>query len=299
MNLPLARAYLIELLGTFALVYFGAGIVCVNQLTLPLDQQPGVTALLGQHPGLVGMALAQGFILAATLAATMHVSGGFLNPAVTIMLWVFSRMESVRAAWLLGAQLLGGVLAGLCLRLTFAEGVLSAARLGTPHLSSQAYPRLEWGSLLSGTAVEFVLTFFLVFAIFGAILKKEAWQLQEDSPKTARPAADTALRTVDARLAGLVAGMTLSACVLFGFALTGAATNPARWFGTVLWEASLGTPVPDRSPFADMVVYIAGPILGALLAGLVYFKVMSANELQPEPSVQQPKTSTTAIRGKK
>ena len=41
----------------------------------------------------------------------MHVSGGYLNPAITIMLWVFNRMASVKAAWLIGAQVLGAVLA--------------------------------------------------------------------------------------------------------------------------------------------------------------------------------------------
>jgi aquaporin Z len=293
MKLTSWRVFLVELLGTFALVYVGAGIVCINVLTQPgaVQSREG-TALLEQHPGLVGIALAQGFILAATLAATMHVSGGFLNPAVTIMLWVFGRLPSLRAAGLMGAQVLGGIAAGLCLRLTFEDGVLSAARLGTPHLSEKAYQHLGWSSLFGGAAVELVLTFFLVFAIFGAILRKEAWLPPDDPLRTARTGSDPALQTVDARLAGLVAGITLTACVLFGFPLTGAALNPARWLGTVIWEASLGTPAGERGPFTDMFVYFAGPVVGALAAGLVYFRLMAAERAGEAPAA--PHTTTRA-----
>jgi aquaporin Z len=291
------RALVVEMLGTFALVFIGAGVVCVNHLTLPAQQQPAAAAALAQHPGLVGIALAQGFILAVALAATMHVSGGFLNPAITLMLWVFGRLDSVRMAWLIGAQLLGGVLAGLCLRLTFSDSVLAEARLGTPHLSLHAYPELQWSSLCSGACIELVLTFFLVFAIFGAILKREAWLAQDETGRGTRPAPEASLQTVDARLAGVVAGLTLTACVVFGYPLTGAATNPARWFGTVLWEASLGSSSSRPGPFADLFVYIAGPVVGALLAGVVYFRILApqAKDTGPQPQ----KASTTAPRGKK
>ena len=54
-------------------------------------------------------------------------------------------------------------------------------------------------------------------------------------------------------------------CVLFAFPLTGAATNPARWFGPVFWEWML--PERNWNPWADLFVYLAGPILGALAAG--------------------------------
>jgi glycerol uptake facilitator-like aquaporin len=249
MDNDLRRAYLIELLGTFALVYISAGVVCVNHMTAPTGQEPGTASLFGHQPGLVGIALAQGLILAATLAVTVPLSGGYLNPAVALMLWVFNRLDSRRTAWLIGAQLVGAGLAGVCLRQTFTETVLRAARVGTPHLNPLVYPDLIFGAVVAGTGVELVLTFFLVFAIFGS------------EPDGSRP-----------DRAGLLAGLTLTACVLFGFALTGAATNPARWLGTAL--AELLVPGGTRGPFADVFVYLAGPILGALLAGFVYFKLM-------------------------
>ena len=258
MQRSLLRAYIVELIGAFALVYFGAGVVCVNYLTTPAGQQPGMTNLLGFQPGLVGIALAQGLLYAGLLAVTLPVSGGYLNPAIAIMLWVFNRLDSVRASWLIGAQLLGSVVAALCLSYTFAGSVLQDARLGAPHLNPVVFhpdsPAIPRGALATGTGIEFALTFFLVFAIFGICL---------EGP---RP-----------RLAALGAGAAWTAGILFGFPLTGAATNPARWFGPALLESTLPAGQQAVStPFADAFVYTAGPIVGALLAGLVCFKVMQA-----------------------
>src|SRR5262245_12486214 len=177
MDTNLRRAYLVELIGTFALVYLSAGVVCVNYLTTPLDQPYGGASLRANQPGLVGIALAQGLILAVALAVTVPVAGGFLNPAITLMLWVFNRLDSARMAWLIGAQFLGAVLAGAALRYTFDQGVLegaragtahlnspealfTAARLGTPHMNPLTYPQLTTRALLAGCGVELALTFF-------------------------------------------------------------------------------------------------------------------------------------------
>jgi glycerol uptake facilitator-like aquaporin len=275
MERSLARAYLVELIGVFALVYLGAGIVCVNQLTDPQRGQPISGVLHSQQPGLVGIALVQGLVLAVALAATMHFSGGYLNPAITLMLWVFNRLDTARASWLLGAQLVGAVLAGFCISRTFEPTLLRDAHLGTPHLNLIAYESIGPGSVASGTAVELVLTFFLVFAIFGSILDRAAWQADGPRVETAPPHHDARFRAIEARLAALMAGLAMTACALVGFPLTGSAVNPARWFGTVLWEANLIQPRPgDPGPFADTFVYVAGPVLGALLAGFVYFRLM-------------------------
>src|SRR5262249_59797554 len=80
MDNNLRRAYLIELIGTFAVVYISAGVVCVNHLTTPSGQESGTSSLAGHQPGLVGIALAHGLILAAALAVTVPLSGGYLNP---------------------------------------------------------------------------------------------------------------------------------------------------------------------------------------------------------------------------
>jgi MIP family channel proteins len=249
MDSNLRRGLVAEGLGTFAVVYFSAGVVCVNYLTTA-GPQPSSTPLAAQQPGLVGVALAHGLIVAAALAVTVRLSGGFLNPAITLMLWVFNRLDTKRTACFLAVQLAAALLAGACLRYTFADEVLREARMGCPHLNNQAFPEINFKAIAAGTSAELILTFFLVFAIFGMHREGE-----------------------DPSRVGLPAGLVIVAGSLVVYPLTGAAANPARWFGTVLWELALDG---QTKPWADTFVYLAGPILGALAAGLVTFRYLVA-----------------------
>jgi aquaporin Z len=252
MDKNLMRAYTAELIGTFAVVFVGAGAICVNSMT----------AVPEMRPGLVGIALAQGLIYAAALSVTLHISGGYLNPAITLMFWSFNRLDTARMAWYIGAQMLGAALAGLCLYLTFTEHVLQLSHLGTPHVNLKAFQSENnpaWDVVMTGTAIEIALTFFVVLAMFGTILDPRGQ-----------------------RTSGLAVGLAWSAVIFVGFPLTGAATNPARWFGTVFWERLVqDSALSAVSPFADMFVYVAGPIVGALLAGLVYYKLIPATDKEP------------------
>lgn len=237
------RLVSIEMIGTFGLVLFSAGLVCISQMAIPEGSTPAAPQTLLQ-PGLFGIALGQGLILAALLALTAPITGGYLNPAITLMQWVFNRVETPRAAWLIGAQFLGSVLAAGCLYLIFDLSLLRLAQFGAPHVNTQAYPPAGQATQFTGALLEMLLTFFLVVAIF-------------------------ALADGDVLKLGLVAGMIATVCALFGFPLTGAALNPARWLGPTLFEAFYSA----RSAWADTLVYLAGPILGALLGGFFVFKV--------------------------
>jgi aquaporin Z len=274
MDRKLFRTYLVEMIGTFALVYVAAGIVCVNHMTTPEGQLPGRVPLTAHQPGVVGMALAQGLILAIMLAATVPISGGYLNPAITIMLWVFNKLDSVKMSWYIGAQFVGAVVAALCLRYTFDTTVLQSARMGTPHLNSIVYPGpLTRPLLLAGTGIELILTFFLVFAIFSV-----------------------GAGNGRGRLAAWSAGAALAVGVLVGYPLTGAALNPARWFGPALWEMAAAEQSTGPGAMADVFVYIAGPILGALVGGLVCFKIFPQGK---EESAQPAVAESTQIKAKK
>lgn len=269
MDRALLRAYLVEVLGVFGLVFFSAGIVCLQHLTTPQNQPPGTSPLLGHQPGLVGIALTQGLALAVLLALTLPQGGG-LNPAVTLTLWVLGRIDGRRVAWLVGGQLVGAFLGGLVVRYTFADTVLRESRCGTPHLNPLPFPDITTGTLASGLVIELVLTFFLTLAIFQSFREAPGEQL---------------------RWAGL-AGAILTACVLVGYPLTGAALNPARWFGPVLCEwglppASAGRPLPP--PYADTLVYVAGPLVGALLAGVVCFLLPTGSTAAPAQGGARPR----------
>jgi aquaporin Z len=246
------RAALVEMAGVFGLVLFSSGVVCINQLTTP-GTQAALSPLTLHQPGLMGVALTQGLILAVLLAITVPVSQGYLNPAITLTQWAFGRMETMRAGLLIAAQVAGSVIAGVALRLLFSADILQSARYGAPHINALAYPASPLGlqsTVFTGSAVELLLTFFLGLAIFGLL-----------------SSAGDALRH------GLAPGMVQTAAVVVAFPLTGAALNPARWFGPVLWDALSG---PASNPWSDFLVYLAGPILGALLAGLFCARLIPA-----------------------
>ena len=87
------KAAVAEFVATFALIFIGAGAVIAVSLGLDLT----------------GVALAHGLVLAIMVSITAHISGGQVNPGVTIGLWVAGKIPSRRAVILMGAQLLGAV----------------------------------------------------------------------------------------------------------------------------------------------------------------------------------------------
>jgi aquaporin Z len=247
------RAFVAELLGTFALVFLSAGAVCAAYLRRDVDPNA--------FPTLLTIAVAQGVALAVALTVTMHLSGGFLNPAVTITLWVLRRLDNREAGTLLAAQLLGGVLAGAAVRLIFPSSALVPANFGTPHVTD-AYGDLSLTALGTAAGVEVLLTFLLTFVIFGTALDPRAPRLGGLGP-------------------GLVIGLALVGLLLVGYHLTGVGTNPARSFGTAVWEwTARGPNVREQ-----VLVYWIGPIVGALLAGLAYtYLLLPAGEGPKAPA---------------
>jgi glycerol uptake facilitator-like aquaporin len=240
---------------------------------------------------LVIVALAAGFVYAAALALTLPFSTGYLNPAITLMLWVFKRLDGAKTIALILCQLLGAVAAGGILRLVLPLEYLSQARLGTPHLNRLGfgdYPNLQGtfdpvdpsrGLLVQGTAIELVLTFIFTLIVFATIIDPRVHRL---------------LGVTGRRLTGLWVGLVLVAITLMAFPLTGAAVNPARWFGTVVWEQTVPALQAQR-PLADHVVYWFGPIAGALLAGITYSAVILPADV--EHPVTSPATTGKPTAG--
>jgi MIP family channel proteins len=277
------RPLIAELLGTFGVVFVAAAAVCVEGMAHKGGQVSG---------GLVGIALAYGLAYAVGLAATVHISGGFLNPAITLMLWVLKRMDGAKAGGLIFVQLLGAAIAGGLVRFVFPEDVLIGARLGTPHLNTAAFGQfgitpgaLTW---LSGIGMELGLTFILTFIVFATMLD---------------PRAPRILGGWGSWLAGLWAGLAVVACTLAGFGLTGAAANPARWFGPLVWEYTIQA-LKIQQPGQDHLVYWVGAFLGALLAGGAYQAlILPAEEVHDVAAKASPigKTSATStlIKAKK
>lgn len=217
----LARRSTAEALGTFALVFFGCGAVVVSRLP-------------GADFGLLGIALVHAIVLGVMITATMNISGGHINPAVTIGLWSVRRVDASTALAYVGAQLVGGVLGAFALKLLLPAGVAQAGTLGTPALAS-AY------TLVDGMLMEGVLTFFLVSAVLGTAVSA-------DAPK----------------VGGFGIGLTLFFDIMVGGTLTGSAANPARAFAPALVSGTW---------FAQPVWWI-GPILGGIIAAQLWERVL-------------------------
>lgn len=135
----LSRRALAELIGTFGLVFAGAGAITINIVT-------------GGAIGHVGIGLTFGLIVMAMIYATGHVSGAHLNPAVTLGFCLARHFPLRQAPVYIAAQLAGGLLAALALRGMFGN----VGTLGT------TLPRGGAGQSL---VLEFILTFFLMFVI--------------------------------------------------------------------------------------------------------------------------------------
>jgi MIP family channel proteins len=196
------RPCLAELIGTFALVFIGAGVVCADSFLVNVQRASGGI-------GLLGIALAHGLVLAIIVSATGHISGGHINPAVTAGFLVTGRITRTLGILYILSQLVGAILASLLLRAIFPADAWQPATLGTPALGMAI-------SYWDGVLLEFILTFFLVFTVF-------AVAVDERAPKS---------------IYGFAIGLVLTFDILAGGPLTGAAMNPARAFGPALVSGS-------------------------------------------------------------
>jgi aquaporin Z len=211
------RAIVAELTGTFFLVFAGVGAIVSN-------------AFRPDSVGLLGIAAAHGIALAVAVSATMNVSGGHLNPAVTVGLLSIGRIDARTAAQYVGAQLAGAILAALAIKGLYPHMAGVNTHLGTPMLATDI-------SLAKGIAIEAILTFMLAFAIMG-----------------------TAVDPAAPKIGGFGIGLVVFFDILAGGQMTGAAMNPARAFGPAL----------ASNTWIAHVVYWIGPILGAVIGFQLY-----------------------------
>lgn len=134
-----------EFIGTFALIFIGAGALALNK------------------GGLVGIALAHGLVIVTFAYAYGHISGTHINPAVTLALLIAGEIQIVAAVGYWVVQFLGGILGAFVLKAVLPE----AGDLGVTILGSGVTPT-------QGLIVEMVLTFFLVNTIFNTAVSGKA-----------------------------------------------------------------------------------------------------------------------------
>jgi MIP family channel proteins len=211
------KSYWAEFLGTFTLCFIGQGAIIAQRIAAPTS-------------GLLPIAVAHGLALAVMISAFGATSGGHLNPAVTLSFVVTGRQRlgSALAYW--ASQLLGAVVASYLLAGLFPAVAWQSVHLGAGVLFPELTP-------VGGMLVEFILTFFLVTAVWG-----------------------TAVDERHPPIGGFGIGLAVAMDILMGGVLTGAIMNPARAFGPALAAGF----------WPDHWIYWVGPLMGGAAAGLTY-----------------------------
>jgi len=183
--------------------------------------------------GLFGIAIAHGVALMIAVYAFAGRSGGHINPAVTIGLFVIGKVKANQMLTYVFMQLLGGVLGGLGV-----WGMFSRFKDTFPYLGNTSFDA-EALSMVKAIGIEGMLTFILMLTVLMCAV---------DAGRSAR------------QMFGLCIGAAVTIGIMIGGPYTGAAMNPARYFGTAAVSGEV----------SQLAVYFIGPILGAIAAALVY-----------------------------
>ncbi|GMH05204.1 hypothetical protein Nepgr_007044 [Nepenthes gracilis] len=221
LNVSFVQKMIAEVLGTYFVVFAGCAAVVVN-----LDKDKIIT--------MPGIAIVWGLVVMVMIYSVGHISGAHFNPAVTIAFASCRRFPLKQVPAYISCQVLGSVLASGTLRLIFN---------GKQDQFAGTAPT---GTNLQSFAIEFIITFYLMFVISGVATDNRAI----------------------GELAGLAVGSTVLLNVMISGPITGASMNPAR---------SLG-PAIVANHYKGIWIYIAGPISGAVLGAWVYNIIRFTNK---------------------
>lgn len=204
------RAYLIEFLGTFIFLLLSGWVVLAK--------------FLYAGTGELEIAITIGFAYAACVYATANLSGGFLNPAITLALWLAQKLSGTKTVFFIIAQILASFAASAALLLIFGTNGIKFG-LGGPISGIGV-------SLQAAVLVEAILSAIIVFVTFATIVDKMG-------PVSFGP---------------LVLGLILISATIVALPVSGAGFNPARVIGPAVLAQS----------FDNIAVWIIGPLLGSL-----------------------------------
>lgn len=241
MTVSLGKRSIAEAVGTFILVFFGAGAAAVTLMlasgtapTTPFNIGIGALGGLGDW---LAIGLAFGIAIAGSIYALGRVSGCHINPAVTIGLFATGRFPGRDTGAYIVAQLIGAAAASLLFAWAVGPDAVTIGGLG----ATAPFPGIGY---LQAIVIEAIGTFLLMLVIMGAAVDERA------TPG----------------FAGLAVGLTVAGIITTTGNLTGASLNPARTFGPYLGDWLLG----GQNLWGLFPIYIIGPIIGAVLAAFLY-----------------------------
>ena len=235
------RAVLAEFLGTMFFVFLGTG---------------AVVAAVGGAQGdaaLVAIAIAHGIGILVAVAWTANISGGHINPVVSLAMIVTRHIKPALGVAYIVAQFAGAAVGSLLLKL--ATGAIyegdGPGSLGGHTLNVALAPA-------EGLLLEIIATAFLLVVIYNTAVSKKGWGLN----------------------APIAIGLAVMLIHFVAVPFTGASVNPARSFG----------PAIVTGEFGDFWIYIVGPTVGALAVAFfwLFWKNLGDDSLEDTPVAPPP-----------
>ncbi|MBR0145866.1 MAG: aquaporin [Eubacterium sp.] len=223
-----ARKYIAEFIGTFILVTLGCG----TAMLVGCDSKSG--------GGYILTALAFGLAIVAMAYSLGNISGGHVNPAVSLAVLMNGGMSVTDFFGYLVSQCLGALAGSGLLAMIFDMGKITdqTGGYGSNGLAGVG------DNAPAGLIVEIVLTCIFVLAILGVTSSKQS----------------------HGSFGGLIIGLSLVGVHILGIGLTGTSVNPARSLGPAIVAAISG----NSGAMNCIWVFIAGPFIGAALAAVIY-----------------------------
>jgi len=190
----------------------------------------------GMGIGFVGVSIAFGLTVLTIAYSLGHISGAHLNPAVTIGLWMGGRMAAKEILPYIVSQILGAIAAAGVLYI-----IVTGNGSSPGSFAANGYGEHSPGqySMLAAIVTEFVMTFMFLLIILGST--------DEKAPQG---------------FAGLAIGLALTLIHLVSIPVTNTSVNPARSISQAIFAGDWA--------LSQLWLFIVIPILGAVLAGIVY-----------------------------
>lgn len=214
------KKYLAEMIGTMVLVLMGCGAAVFAGAGQPFDSV-----------GTLGVAFAFGLSVVAMVYAIGSISGGHINPAITLGVLLSGRMSGKDASMYIVFQIIGAIIGSSILWFLAKDSGSTTTLTGANGFAE--------GRMAAAFVAETVFTFIFVLVVLGVTAKNG-----------------------NKKFAGLAIGLALVLIHIVCIPITGTSVNPARSIGPAIFQGG--------TALSQLWLFIVAPFLGAAIAAGVW-----------------------------
>ncbi|MDR0911198.1 MAG: aquaporin family protein [Methanobrevibacter sp.] len=245
MEYKLSQKLIAEFIGTFLLVLIGTGSAIGAALIVHQYIPTGAIGALGGFTEWLAVSWGFGITAAVVIYAIGKISGGHINPAVTIGLLVTKNISLKDGIAYILVQFIGALIASLSLFVIFGNPGVIIGHLGANAPATGV-------TAIQALFAEALGTFLLVLVVMGVAVDKKA----------------------DSGVYGIAIGLAIGIALTFLGPLTGGCINPARGFSPMIITFLAGGP----NLLGYYPIFLIGPIIGGILAAIIYNFIGKPNE---------------------